>query len=326
MSPESIYLVFVVISMVLIFYFNYQYRNSSYLSIVNALLFIESITLIFFFPKLPFFFSFFICLASLLLLYINEVNYFSVDNSKENIFPPLLLKQFSIFGLIIIVSVIIYEWLGSKEFGTTSLLFFILGSLFFFYQRLNDIFSTKECDFILIFLFLLSFLFFFPEILYKILVGSIGDNVQFSIVDEESLTYVFLGKPLSSFLSILGFNAAASGKYIIYEDLTTSTTKTLEIAKSCAGITSMQVFTSALFSYLVVERRRIDSFLFSSLVIGLFLCYIANQLRMSIVIIVGHYRGIDALLFTHEYLGWILFTFWMFLFWIVLSKILHNVK
>ena len=47
----------------------------------------------------------------------------------------------------------------------------------------------------------------------------------------------------------------------MYEDLTTNTTKTLEIA-SCAGITSMQVFTSALFSYLAVERRKIDSLFF----------------------------------------------------------------
>ena len=43
---------------------------------------------------------------------------------------------------------------------------------------------------------------------------------------------------------------------------------------------------------------------------------------MAIIVISGHYWGLDVLLFVHEYVGWIIFTFWMFTFWIITNKVL----
>ena len=47
---------------------------------------------------------------------------------------------------------------------------------------------------------------------------------------------------------------------------------------------------------------------------------------MVLIVLVGHYFGLDTMLFVHEYLGWIIFTIWVFLFWILMDKILNNAE
>ena len=42
---------------------------------------------------------------------------------------------------------------------------------------------------------------------------------------------------------------------------------------------------------------------------------------MTIIIIVGHYYGIESLLWTHENIGWMIFTIWLIIFWQILSYI-----
>ena len=49
--------------------------------------------------------------------------------------------------------------------------------------------------------------------------------------------------------------------------------------------------------------------------LGILMSYIANLIRMTIIVIVGHYYGIESLLWTHENIGWIIFTIWMIIFW-----------
>ena len=81
-----------------------------------------------------------------------------------------------------------------------------------------------------------------------------------------------------------------------------------------------------------LKRRKFTSLLLFSLLtlmmisnflMGYFLLIISvlsflefsNILRMYIVILSGHYYGLDTMLFVHNNAGWILFTFWLFLFW-----------
>ena len=55
--------------------------------------------------------------------------------------------------------------------------------------------------------------------------------------------------------------------------------------------------------------------------LGLIISYMANILRMAMIILAGHYWGMDALEFVHSYLGWLLFTGWMLLFWLVFESL-----
>ena len=48
---------------------------------------------------------------------------------------------------------------------------------------------------------------------------------------------------------------------------------------------------------------------------GLIVAYIGNILRMVIIGVVGYYRGIEALHWAHENVGWVIFLTWSAMFW-----------
>ena len=56
------------------------------------------------------------------------------------------------------------------------------------------------------------------------------------------------------------------------------------------------------------------------LALGVALAWFANIIRMTIIVMVGSYYGKDALLWTHKYLGEIIFIAWTAVFWMFLFK------
>ena len=52
--------------------------------------------------------------------------------------------------------------------------------------------------------------------------------------------------------------------------------------------------------------------------VGLLVAYLGNLFRMVVIGIVGYYRGIHALLWAHENVGWIIFLSWSAVFWYLL--------
>ena len=82
------------------------------------------------------------------------------------------------------------------------------------------------------------------------------------------------------------------------------------------------VFIIALATFFIVENkyRKVHFFLLGFL--GILMAYLANLLRISIIILTGHYYGYDALMFVHTNLGWIIFSLWLFIFWLFLEKFL----
>ena len=117
---------------------------------------------------------------------------------------------------------------------------------------------------------------------------------------------------------MLNYNVTVDGATLSYEDLEVGRTMYVNIATQCSGIFSVMIFMSGFFSYILLSTRfmRIETLLF--LFSGFMTCYIANLLRMAFIIIIGHYYGIDALLYAHENIGWLIFTFWNFIFWFLL--------
>jgi len=229
-------------------------------------------------------------------------------------------------GITLLLITLLYEILGDLSFSSNTMLSFLLSFLYISYNYV-PIKYKNEFDFTIVFFTLITFIFLFPQIIFQIADGMIGQNclpdgcaIKYSIFEQDEIVYFLLGKPLSLLLFLLGFNTFASGQALLFEDLSTGTTNTIIIAKSCAGIISIQIFTCAFVSYYWIEFKRLDLYFFLLLVIGLMVAYFANLFRMAIIIIIGHYWGMDALLFAHEYVGWLIFTFWMFLFASLISS------
>lgn len=45
-----------------------------------------------------------------------------------------------------------------------------------------------------------------------------------------------------------------------------------------------------------------------------------NVVRIMIITMVGYYKGVEAMLFVHTNLGWILFVFVMMIFWYMVMR------
>ncbi len=97
--------------------------------------------------------------------------------------------------------------------------------------------------------------------------------------------------------------------------------RTVFIGKSCAGINSLKIFVAALISFIASEYRIFDSRAIFLLTLGIIVAYVSNLLRMLIIVLIGHYWGLNLMLLVHEYAGWIIFTFWVFMFFLLVNTI-----
>ena len=138
------------------------------------------------------------------------------------------------------------------------------------------------------------------------------------------LVSFFLSAPLVASLKILGYTVWAEGDIIFFENLALSptTTSSVKIGKSCSGLYSVGLFITFYTTFILLEYNgKFDKIAFYLFLLGICFAYIANLIRMILIIIVGHYYGTDALLFVHNNLGWLIFTIWIFIFMRILSSL-----
>ena len=109
---------------------------------------------------------------------------------------------------------------------------------------------------------------------------------------------------------------------IFYEDLEKGVVSQVEVSETCSGYFSVAIFIAGFFSYIFHEYRILNIEVFLFLLLGLLGTYISNLIRMSVIISIGHLYGNEALLWSHENLGFILFTLWVFIFWSFILKYL----
>ncbi|MDH4123370.1 MAG: exosortase/archaeosortase family protein, partial [Thermoplasmata archaeon] len=146
--------------------------------------------------------------------------------------------------------------------------------------------------------------------------GEQGIEVQGEIVN------VLLARPLGGILTILGIENTVEGPYIEFI-MANGSIGSVGIAASCAGIYSLGIFLSAYIAFILSEFSSFTRRIGILLIVGIAFTYLANLLRMTIIIIAGYYNGIGygldpepfTLLWTHKYIGEIIFIFWVAIFW-----------
>ena len=292
---------------------------------INSLMFCEGITLTFFFGKFPFVLSSFIVIFSLYFINVSKAS--DKKYSRQNFLLSFVGSgsKSKLFGTGIVLLVLIYELFADNEFSSSSLLFTVIGLIFLLYDFLPEKFSY-EIDFSLLFFSLIALVFFVPNILYKLIFGYQGTaNFIPHFFESDFFVYHALGLPLGNLLSLFGMNVIVNGDTIGFENLKSGLFTYVVIAKSCSGITSIQVFLSALISYLWIEKRlfKLDSIIIMALAV--LVSYFANIIRMAVIVYIGHIYGIDSMKFAHEYLGWIFFSLIIFAFWSFLPQRLMTI-
>ena len=136
------------------------------------------------------------------------------------------------------------------------------------------------------------------------------------------LVSFFLSAPLVNSLNILGYEAWAESDIIFFQNLSEQKISSVKIGKSCSGLYSVGLFITFYTTFILLEYGgKFDKVALYLFLLGICFAYLANLIRMTLIIIVGHYYGTDALLFVHNNLGWLIFTFWIFIFIRILSSL-----
>ena len=97
--------------------------------------------------------------------------------------------------------------------------------------------------------------------------------------------------------------------------IVTFDTFSVSIGYACSGIESISVFFSAVVAYFISKKDFNLRKNGKIMLIGVAALYILNVLRVTIIILVGYYRGVSEMMFVHANLGWILFVISMSIFW-----------
>ena len=137
-----------------------------------------------------------------------------------------------------------------------------------------------------------------------------------------------LNSQISSFLASININWTSAQLYktvvsalsdlrdVNYDILSVS------IAHSCTGFQSVGIFISAYISYIFNTTKEINLYMISLLIIGVLASYLANLLRMFVIILAGYFWGGNILYYTHQNIGGLIFLLWISIFWYFLDRYL----
>jgi exosortase/archaeosortase family protein len=79
-------------------------------------------------------------------------------------------------------------------------------------------------------------------------------------------------------------------------------------------------------AYLMSEFRKFTGRMGALILLGVLMAYVANIIRMGIIILTGVYHGPEALYWVHKEIGWMIFLAWVGVFWLISHWILHRKK
>jgi len=231
---------------------------------------------------------------------------------------PLMMP---ITGAALIVLVFFYNlYSGFNTYlGSNDYVVLLLAASILTYNYIPDKYSVER-DFGLVFLSLLMLVVVIPTTYYEFKYGTTGGSWDDRNPNSPFIHYL-LGIPLVNILNLLGITSKLNGVTISF--LSASHRRlTISIALGCTGLYSVSIFLSAFISYIVVEYRKFDRKAAVLMTLGIITAYVANLIRMTIIILVGYRYGMDALLWTHKNIGELIFMFWIGIFWGLMFKYL----
>ena len=221
-----------------------------------------------------------------------------------------------IFGLIIILGDITFNILVNNNLSLRGhdWMMILFGISLLSYNYIPNKYE-RERDFAIWFLGILFLILIAPTILYKIIFK------DFTYESNSEYIYYFLTKPLSGLLRLIGIKSHGEGISLTFW-MQNGNREGLEIGLSCSGLYSVIVFISAFSAFILTEYHKVDKKVVAMLGLGILTAYFANLLRMLIIVIVGYYKGADAMLWTHDNVGYLIFMGWITLFWAIMFKYL----
>jgi len=214
-----------------------------------------------------------------------------------------------LLGVLVIVLVLAYnQFLSTRsELGDMDTLAILFGGILIAYPFLVDKFKP-EASFTLLFIAFVMVFLVVPQV-----VSSPSSDTGTSTIGNLYVHYM-LAVPFAGILDIAGIPSSSSGSYVTIQ-FHDGTVHTLGISSYCAGLYSFTIFVAAFFAFVLIFERLPTKVLTGVLALGILIAYAGNILRMVIIGVVGYYNGMEALLWAHKNVGWIIFLSWSAVFW-----------
>jgi len=224
-----------------------------------------------------------------------------------------LTVLFPVVGAALIVVDLVANYIYfNGRLGSNDFVILTLGAVYLGYNYVPANYE-RERDFAFIFLNVLTLLLVVPVTIYNLATGSATSDTD--TLAESRIVNMFLARPLDNLLSLLGYEVWADGGSLYYQDLEAGRTSVVSIASGCSGIYSATIFIAAFLAWVATEYQVFDRLVGLLLALGILTAYLANLLRMAIIVLVGHYYGGDALTWAHANVGWMIFLGWVGAFW-----------
>src|SRR3990170_4277681 len=185
---------------------------------------------------------------------------------------------------------------------------------------------ARERDFVLVFFLALNAILVVPLLVARAYYADFERSV-------DLYSWVALAPQTSGVLSFLGVTntlhevVGSTAPGLTFTPLNLGTGVTVVITTACSGIYSFWIFAAAFTAFILTEYERPAVRTWVLLGLGLFASYVANVLRMVVIVLVGYFTDTAAtdlqnMLVAHSYAGWLIFLAWITLFWGLLIKVL----
>jgi len=184
----------------------------------------------------------------------------------------------------------------------------------------------RERDFVFMFCVLLNAILVAPLLLARVYYADLEKSVNV-------YSWVALAPQTSTVLSWLGVNnmihpiPGDTAPGLTFSPLHVGIPVTIVITTACSGIYSFGIFASAFIAFILTEYTNLSRRVWLLMGLGLLTAYVANILRMVVIVLVGYYTDsaqtdLQNMLVAHSYAGWLIFLGWISLFWGSLLKFL----
>ncbi len=231
-----------------------------------------------------------------------------------------LCPFFPVLGVLLILLDLAYNVAlsATPALLTHDTVVILLGVTLAAYNYVPESFG-KERDFVLLFFLALAAILVLPLMILRALAFDFTASV-------DAYSAAMLAPPVGGMMGVLGIPNTVDGINIAF------TTKAgipviVGITTVCSGIYSFSIFASAFAAFVFTEYNRVDGKVVLLLALGAFTAYLANVLRMVVILWAGYefstaQAPLQALLFAHSNAGWVIFLAWIGLFWLLMFKFL----
>jgi len=232
---------------------------------------------------------------------------------------------FPLFGIGIVLADLAYNWIlsATPEIQTEDTIVLLAAATLIAFPLVPRGFA-RERDFVLLFFVCLNSMLVMPLLIARAYYADFEHSV-------DVYSWVVLAPETSAILQLIGVPntvhavVGSSAPGLTFTPQRLPLQVTVVISTACSGIYSFGIFASAYVAFVLAEYRSLSRGVWLLLGLGLLTAYIANVLRMVVIVLIGYYpdtaeSDLQNMLIAHSYVGWLIFVGWLTPFWAALLR------